>query len=88
MTFMRLIILVLLLAAGCGPNQESEPNDHFTKASFLKSGGEVEGTLGFEGAQEHTVHPLLVFAELRIGGDERAREAAEEVRHRYLEHLE
>ena len=48
----------------------------------------AEGNLAFEGVQEHTVHPLLVFAELRLAEDERAREAAEEVRHRYLEHLE
>ncbi len=45
------------------------------------------GNLAFEGVQEHTVHPLLVFAELRIAGHERAGEAAEEVRHRYLEYL-
>lgn len=38
----------------------------------------------FEGAVPQTVHPLLVFAELMAGGNPRAREAALEIRERYL----
>jgi len=47
-----------------------------------------EGDLAFEGVRAHTVHPLLVFAELRIAADDRAREAAEEVWHRCLRYSE
>jgi hypothetical protein len=38
----------------------------------------------FEGAVPQTVHPLLVYAELMASGNPRAREAAIEIRERYL----
>jgi hypothetical protein len=44
----------------------------------------VPGSVAFEGAKPRTVHPLLVHAELVATGDERAREAAQEVWNRYL----
>jgi hypothetical protein len=50
----------------------------------------IVGTPGFfayEGAAPRTVHPLLVYAELFVGHDDRAREAAAEVRERFLRHL-
>jgi len=43
------------------------------------------GKIGFEGILPRTVHPLLVFTELLATGKERAREAAQEIRERYLE---
>jgi hypothetical protein len=43
------------------------------------------GKIGFEGILPKTVHPLLVFTELLATGKERAREAAQEIRERYLE---
>ena len=43
------------------------------------------GKIGFEGILPKTVHPLLVFTELLVTGKERAREAAQEIRERYLE---
>jgi hypothetical protein len=43
------------------------------------------GKIGFEGALPRTVHPLLAFTELLATGKERAREAAQEIRERYLE---
>jgi hypothetical protein len=44
----------------------------------------VPGKIGFEGVLPRTVHPLLVFTELLTTGNERAREAAQEIRERYL----
>lgn len=44
----------------------------------------VPGRVAFEGAKPRTVHPLLVYAELLATGNERAREAAQEVWSRYL----
>jgi hypothetical protein len=43
------------------------------------------GKIGFAGVLPRTVHPLLVFTELLTTGNERAREAAQEIRERYLE---
>jgi hypothetical protein len=34
-----------LLASACGPTQESEPNDSFQQATFLKAGAVAKGTL-------------------------------------------
>ncbi len=45
------------------------------------------GALAYQGAAPRTAHPLLVYAELLAGHDERAREAAAEVRDRFLQHL-
>jgi hypothetical protein len=45
---------------------------------------QVPGRVAFEGVVPRTVHPLLVYTELLAMGRERAREAADEVRHRYL----
>lgn len=42
----------------------------------------------FEGPQTDTVNPLLVYADLLAEGEDRAREAAHEVRARYLGDLE
>jgi len=47
-----------------------------------------KGTLMLEGAKSHTAHPLLVYAELLTRPSDRAAEAAEEVRAKYLKHLE
>ena len=44
----------------------------------------VPGRVAFEGAKPRTVHPLLVHTELLATGNERAREAAQEVWSRYL----
>lgn len=44
----------------------------------------VPGPLALEGPAPHVAHPLLVYTELLAEGDERAREAAEEIRSRYL----
>jgi len=44
----------------------------------------VPGRVAFEGALPRTVHPLLVHTELLATGNERAREAAQEVWSRYL----
>lgn len=44
----------------------------------------VPGPLGLAGPAPHVAHPLLVYTELLVEGDERAREAAEEIRTRYL----
>jgi hypothetical protein len=43
------------------------------------------GPLAFEGPRPDTVHPLLVYADLMTEGHDRAREAAAEIYHRYLE---
>jgi len=45
------------------------------------------GPLAYEGATLKTVHPLLVYAELLAGRDDRAREVAAEVRTRFLRDL-
>ncbi len=45
------------------------------------------GNVAFEGARPRTVHPLLIYTELYTAGNERAREAAREVRKLYLEQL-
>jgi hypothetical protein len=42
------------------------------------------GPLGMRGVIEDTAHPLLVYAELLAEGNERAREAAQEVAERWL----
>lgn len=42
------------------------------------------GPISFHGAMERTVHPLLVYAELLVDGREREREAALEIRERFL----
>ena len=41
--------------------------------------------LAFEGTGPLLAHPLLVYAELLSSNDDRAHEAAREVRHRFLE---
>jgi hypothetical protein len=46
------------------------------------------GPLAYEGAIPKTVHPILVYAELLAGRDDRAREAAAEVRTQFLRYLE
>jgi hypothetical protein len=42
------------------------------------------GPIAFEGAKPHTVAPLLVYTELLLAGDKRAREAAVEIHRKYL----
>ena len=42
------------------------------------------GPVAFAGVQPRTVHPLLIFTELLAAGDERALDAAEEIRRRHL----
>ncbi len=42
------------------------------------------GPIAYEGPRPHVVHPLLVYTELLAAGDDRAREAAEQLRERYL----
>ena len=44
----------------------------------------VPGPLAFRGKAPHTVHPLLIYTELVLTGSDRAREAASEVRERFL----
>ena len=44
----------------------------------------LPGPVALEGAKPRTVHPLLVYTDLLTTGDERAREAAQEVWRRYL----
>ena len=44
----------------------------------------VPGPLAFRGQAPHTVHPLLVYTELVLTGSDRAREAASELRERFL----
>jgi hypothetical protein len=48
----------------------------------------VPGPLGLAGPAPHVAHPLLVYTELLVEGDERAREAAEEIHSRYLAQIE
>jgi hypothetical protein len=45
------------------------------------------GEIAFNGALPRTAHPLLVYTELLAANDERANEAAEEVRERFLRGL-
>jgi hypothetical protein len=45
------------------------------------------GPLAFKGAMPRTVTPLLVYAELLSSGDKLAREAAGEIKRKYLWHL-
>ncbi len=47
----------------------------------------VPGPLAFRGAAPHTAHPLLVYTELILTGSDRAREAAAELRDRFLRSL-
>ena len=47
----------------------------------------VPGPLGLDGPAPHVAHPLLVYTELLVAGDERALEAAAEIRSRYLRQL-
>jgi hypothetical protein len=44
----------------------------------------VPGPLAFRGKEPHTVHPLLIYTELVLTGSDRAREAASELRERFL----
>jgi hypothetical protein len=44
----------------------------------------VPGPLAFRGKAPHTVHPLLIYTELVLTGSDRAREAASELRERFL----
>jgi hypothetical protein len=44
----------------------------------------VPGPLAFRGQVPHTVHPLLIYTELVLTGSDRAREAASELRERFL----
>jgi len=44
----------------------------------------VPGPLAFRGKVPHTVHPLLIYSELVLTGSARAREAASELRERFL----
>ena len=44
----------------------------------------LPGPLGLEGPAPHVAHPLLVYTELLVEGDERALEAAAEIRSRFL----
>jgi hypothetical protein len=44
----------------------------------------VPGVLAFRGQVPHTVHPLLIYTELVLTGSDRAREAASELRERFL----
>jgi hypothetical protein len=45
----------------------------------------VPGPLALQGVADETVHPLLVYAELLASDDDRARNAALEIRERFLE---
>jgi hypothetical protein len=44
----------------------------------------VPGPYAFRGSVPHTVHPLLIYTELVLTGSDRAREAAAELRDRFL----
>ena len=48
----------------------------------------VPGPLGLAGPAPHIAHPLLVYTELLMEGEDRARESAEEIRSRHLEPTE
>ncbi len=43
--------------------------------------------VAFNGIKPRTVHPLLIYTELLVTGDARAREAANETLNRHLEYL-
>jgi hypothetical protein len=45
------------------------------------------GPIAFESSEPRTVTPLLVYTELLFAGDKRAREAADDIRRKYLGHL-
>ena len=45
----------------------------------------VPGKVAFEGKAPRTVHPLLIYTELLVANDPRAREAAQEIRDRFLQ---
>jgi len=45
------------------------------------------GTLAYKGSAPHLAHPLLVYSEMLISTDVRMREAAAEVRERFLKGL-
>lgn len=45
---------------------------------------EARAELAVAGPMEHVAHPLMIYTELLATRDERAREAAEEIRRRYL----
>lgn len=47
----------------------------------------IPGPLGLEGSVPHVAHPLLVYTELLVAGDDRALEAAAEIRRRYLSQI-
>lgn len=47
----------------------------------------VPGPLGLAGPSPHIAHPLLVYTELLVDGDDRALEAAAEIRGRFLAHV-
>jgi len=47
----------------------------------------VPGRMGLEGPVPHIAHPLLVYTELLAEGDERALEAAAEIRTRFLKQI-
>ncbi len=46
------------------------------------------GRVAYDGVEPRTVHPLLIYTELLAAGEPRAREAATEIWHRHLEHLQ
>lgn len=46
------------------------------------------GRVAYDGVEPRTMHPLLVYTELLAAGEPRAREAATEIWHRHLEHLQ
>jgi hypothetical protein len=48
---------------------------------------DVPGPQGLEGPIPHVAHPLLVYTELVLEGDERALEAAGEIRDGFLSHI-
>jgi hypothetical protein len=48
---------------------------------------DVPGPLGLQSSHPHVAHPLLVYAELLAEGNERALEAAGEIRSRFLGHI-
>jgi len=45
-TSLRVAILAVLAAAGCGRNREKEPNDHYSQATRIRAGSRVQGTMG------------------------------------------
>ncbi|MDX6770787.1 MAG: hypothetical protein SF051_14725 [Elusimicrobiota bacterium] len=49
---MRSRWLAVLLLAACGPTKETEPNDAFQQATFLKAGAKAVGTIASPGDQD------------------------------------